>query len=145
MNRTRVTLITMLLLMGVIFMPSHVFAQSSISPEVGYWSLSLSEETFSSCVGTQTDRMDTFELYGQMDFTILLERDTPDLLVNRITLSRLDANDYIGTLSAEGADTVQMILSIEGSRDLSGKLIITYLDGDTWCSTTTPFSGVPQD
>ncbi|PJF21975.1 MAG: hypothetical protein CUN56_08360 [Phototrophicales bacterium] len=145
MNRKKITLITILLLMGMIFMPSQVLAQGNVRPQAGYWTIYLSDETFASCVGTQTYALNTADLYGQMTFTILLERANPGLQVNRAaTLNHTGANDYIGTLVAEGSDTVQMLISVEGSRNLSGRLIITYLDGDRWCSTTTPFSGEAQ-
>lgn len=145
-NKTR-TLILFSLLVAMLTLPQVIMAQSTatnIRPVNGYWTMTLSEETFASCLDTETIRIDTIELYEQLAFTILLERGVDRLLVNRVRLNRVNVNEYIGVLSADGEDTVQLLITVEGARAFRGSLIITYRDEDTWCSTTTPLTGRPN-
>jgi hypothetical protein len=120
-------------------------APAATLPQAGRWTFTLDANTIASCQGTETITIPSVELWGDanlMTFRGRLRETGNIFTIDGQTFNPWENNQFNGSLSLGGQDSVQLILRVDSRTQMSGMLIITFYRDGVGCSSTTNVTAV---
>jgi hypothetical protein len=123
----------------VAFLALPTFAQdATMLPRDGRWTITFDDETFASCLGMTTSRLDTNELFPQMTLAARVASIEDHFTINGTSFSLTGDGEYVGFLRwHEDHENVQLFLQVETATRMTGRLVITFPIEAFRCSSTT--------